>query len=158
MAAITPAHTQTTTLHLLEFYPSHEPREGDPHYVHFHRAHARLKAAGKLVCWICGQDGAAAGGPIELHHDKVEFALANGVDLGRFIETFPEFNLVQGDEDAFLDWIEGEGNLLPLCKLHHTGVQGIHLLPYPAWNIQKYWRADLPLPATVTGGTAGPGD
>lgn len=148
--AATPAHTQSTTLHVAEWYPAHGPRESDPHYHLFHEAHARLLKAGKLVCWVCGKDGAASGKPIELHHAKVEFALANGIDLPRFEAAFPELEpIIHGDEDAFLSWIEGEGNLLCLCKLHHTGVEGIHNLPYPIWECLRYWRADLPLPGVV---------
>jgi len=150
---VTPAHTQQTTLHLLEFYPAHEPRETDPHYHLFNQTRARLEKLGKLVCWVCGKDGAAAGHPIELHHNRVEFALANGVDLTKFEAAYPEFGLVNATEDQFLDWIESEGNMLPLCKLHHTGSQGIHCIPMPIWQALKYWRDDLPTPGELSAGT-----
>lgn len=149
---VTPAHHQSQTLRVLEWYPQHLPRETDPHYHFFHEAQKRLRAAGKLVCWVCGHDEATSGHPIELHHSRVEFALANGVDLDKFIEAYPEFGLVHGDEEAFLAWIESESNLLALCKLHHTGPQGIHCLPYPIWQALKYWRDDLPVPGQSVGG------
>lgn len=154
---VTPAHAQTTTLHLLEFYPSHQSRTTDKHYHYFHEAHERLKKAGKLVCFVCGKDGAAAGQPIELHHSVVEFALANGVDISRFEQLFPEFGITTDEE--FFAFVEGEGNLTPLCKLHHTGIEGIHCLPYPIWESLRYWRTDLPQPGRVevAGGVAGPG-
>jgi hypothetical protein len=143
----TPAHVQLVTIRVNEYYPAHEPRESDPHYAVFHAAREKLRAAGKLVCWVCGQDEAAAGQPIELHHDKVEFALQNGVDIKKFEEEYPDLDIT--DEESFFNFVEGEGNLLPLCKLHHTGVQGIHLLPYPCWRVLKVWRDDLPCPGEV---------
>ncbi|WP_125206434.1 hypothetical protein [Capsulimonas corticalis] len=140
--AVTAAHTQSVTLHILECVPSHEPRETDPHYHVFNAARLRMKKMGLLKCWSCGTTE-----NIELHHDKVEYSLQNGVDLSKFEELYPEFN-IHSDED-FKNWIEGEGNLLPLCKLHHTGILGIHVIPYPQWQILRYYRADLAAPAQV---------
>jgi hypothetical protein len=141
------AHTQEVTLHLLEFFPSHEPRTGDPHYHLFNAARKKLKEAGKLVCWVCGKDEAAAGQPIELHHSRVEYALQNGVDLQRFKDHFPDLDIT--DEESFFAFVEGPENLTPLCKLHHTGQQGIHSLPSPCWNALAYWKSDLPAPGQV---------
>lgn len=140
MADETAAHTQQITIHFEEHYPSHEPRETDPHYKYFHEAHDRLQKLGKLTCWICGTDQ-----QIELHHSTVEFALANGVDVTKFTELYPEFGIK--DDETFLQWVEGEGNLTPLCKLHHTGILGVHVLPYPVWLPQRFWRKDLAVPA-----------
>lgn len=134
-------HTQEQTFHVLEFYPSHEPREGDRHYPLFEACRHKLSETGKLVCWI-GNPHCSGG--IELHHSEVEFALANGVDVGKFEETYPGLNV--HDEEEFLCFVEGEGNLLPLCKYHHTGMAGIHCLPYPMWKIQKVWMEALPEP------------
>lgn len=133
---ITAAHVQNVTLHITECIPAHEPRASDPHYKYFNEARTRLAALGKLQCWVCGTTE-----QIELHHSTVEFAFANGVDLTKFEKLYPEFK-IESDED-FLKWIEGEGNLLPLCKLHHTGIMGIHILDYPVWLIQRFYRADL---------------
>jgi len=143
----TPAHTQETTIHYRQYFPDHEPRTDDPHYHIFNEARKKLKEAGKLICWVCGKDEAAAGQPIELHHDRVEFALQNGVDIGKFIEAFPDLNI--HNEEEFFAFVEGEGNLLPLCKLHHTGIEGIHLLPYPCWRVIKVWKENLPPPGEV---------
>lgn len=138
------AHEQKTTLHVIEFFPAHEPRESDPHYHAFLAVRARLKALGKLRCWVCG-----AMEHVELHHNVVEFALANGVDLAKFADKFPEFKMAWADRESFLAWVESEGNLLPLCKLHHTGAQGIHVLPYPAWRALAIWRDGLEPPGQV---------
>ena len=139
---MTEAHEQRTTLHIVECVPSHEPRETDPHYHVFNETRARLKKLGLLKCWIGNEDCA---GQIELHHDKVEFSLANGVDISKFHEAFPEFT---GKTDLeFFEWIEGEAGLLPLCRLHHIGVLGTHVLPGPLWLPQKFWKMGMVAPA-----------
>lgn len=140
---ITPAHTQTITLHITESYPAHLPREEDPHYVYFHAAHKRLKALGAMKCWICGTTE-----NIELHHSTVEFALANGVDITEFETLYPEFGITT--DEQFLEWVEGEGNLLCLCLAHHRSILGIHSLPYPNWLPQRFWKHELAVPAQVT--------
>lgn len=142
---VTPAHTQEATLHVHEYYPAHEPRESDPHYHLFHEAREKLRQLGKLKCWVCGKDEAAAGQPIELHHSVIEFALANGVDVAKFAHLYPEFNVT--DEATFVAFVESEGNLLPLCLDHHRGCHGIHSMTYSPWVAQAFWRSDLPAPA-----------
>ena len=131
--------TETTEYH----YPAHEPRKGDPHYTAFDEARKRLARLGKLVCWI-GNDDCDVAHPIELHHSLVEFALANIVDEVHFAALYPEFKI--GSDADFLAWIESEGNLLPLCKRHHTGLLGIHTIHYPAWLVQRFMRTGVPKP------------
>ncbi len=136
------AHVQRTTLHIVECVPPHEARAGDPHYASFRRARARLAANGLLRCWIGNADCA---GEIELHHDKVEFSLQSGIDVAKLDQAFG----LHLDDAAFADWVNSEGNLLPLCRLHHIGIQGIHVLPYPVWLPQKFYRDGMAAPAHV---------
>jgi len=138
------AHTQSETLHIVCCVPPHEARADDPHYATFNRTRDRMVKAGLLKCWI---DNADCAGDIELHHDKVEFSLQQGVDLSRFAEAFPEFSGKSDDE--FREWIEGPGNLLALCRIHHIGVLGVHVLPYPVWEPQKFWKAGMAVPARL---------
>lgn len=138
---MTDSHTQIRTIKVMEFYPEHSPRENDPHYHIFNSARARLERLGKLKCWINNKD---CHGGIELHHSLVEFSLTNGVDIHRFEELYPEFNII--DDESFLNFVEGEGNLLPLCMFHHRSSGGIHSLPYPCWIAQRFWKSDLPSP------------
>jgi hypothetical protein len=98
---------------------------------------------GKLVCFI----GVGCQGGIELHHNLIEYALINDVDWQRFSTLYPEYHIQS--QDDLLRWAESEEALLPLCVKHHRGVEGIHLLPYPLWIIQRYLKPDVPLPATV---------
>ncbi|GAC1530318.1 MAG: hypothetical protein NVS2B16_37300 [Chloroflexota bacterium] len=140
---MTSAHSMTENITLLQIFPEHEPRASDPHYAAFNKARARLKKLGALKCWI-GNDDCSTKYPIELHHATVEFALANIVDVPHFQQLYPEFS-VKSDEE-FLTWIEGEGNLLPICKMHHTGVLGIHTIHYPGWLVQRFMKAGVAAP------------
>lgn len=134
------AHEQTTTLHIVELVPSHVPRESDPHYHAFHQARERLKRQGLLKCWIGNADCA---GQIELHHSHIEFCLITGIDVQKVDEAF---GLHLSDEE-FQAWVEGPANLLALCKVHHTGYLGVHVLPGPLWEPQKYMREGISAPA-----------
>lgn len=139
---MTDAHTRTQRITIQYTYPAHEPRASDPHYRVFNAARRRLERLGALTCWIGNQDCSQE--PIELHHSTVEFSLANIVDVQHFEQLYPEFHIVS-DED-FLTWIEGEGNLLPLCPMHHRGVLGIHSISYPGWQVQRFMRAGVTAP------------
>lgn len=141
--ATTPAHNQPDTLHLVLFYPAHEPRKSDPNYRYFREAKTRMKKAGLLKCVV---PGCGFPGPIELHHARVEFALQNGIDL-------QEFNTLYGlhlSDQEFLVYIESEGNLEPLCPTHHRGALGVHSMPEPQWVALRVWQKDLPPPAKKT--------
>lgn len=131
---MTAAHDQTVTLHIVEHYPAHEPRENDPHYAAFHRARERMKRAGLLRCVIAG---CTFPGPIELHHSHVEFALQNGVDIGKLDEAYG----LHLDEASFADWINSPANLEALCPQHHRGALGVHCLPGPVWEPLRVWRS-----------------
>lgn len=140
---MTDAHSVTEHLTLLQLYPEHIERQNDPHYHAFNAARNRLKRLGKLVCWINNAD-CDHEHPVELHHSTVEFALANIVDVAHFRELYPEFHIES--DDAFLEWVESEGNLLPLCKMHHTGILGIHVIHYPGWLVQRFMKAGIQAP------------
>lgn len=140
---MTDAHQSTQHLTLLDSFPAHEPRKTDPHYAAFNACRQRLKKLGKLQCWINNADCDHTR-PIELHHSIVEFSLANIVDSKHFGELYPEFHVA--DDESFLTWIEGEGNLLPLCVVHHRGVLGIHSILYSPWLVQRFMKAGVTEP------------
>ncbi len=140
---ITPAHIEVVHLVFQQWIPSHGTRKDDKHYKIFNAARARLKRAGKLICWRCG---ATEG--IQIHHNLVEWCAANGVDFEKFYHKYPEL-MTECTEEAFLDAIEGEGGTLPLCQPCHTGKsEGIHYVPQPIWNLGTYWKDGLPPPAS----------
>lgn len=126
----TPAHEGEVTIRFIERWPAHEPREKDPHYKLFHRAKERLKRQGLLKCNV---ESDYHYGGIELHHDKVEYAHIGDIDLEKFNHAY---GLHLSDEE-FAEWVEQEGNLEPLCVLHHRGQEGVHSLPTPEWNVLR---------------------
>lgn len=137
----------TTHLTLIETYPIHEPRETDPHYPAFNRVRDAMEKAGTLVCFIGNQD--CGGGPIELHHNIIEFALSTIVDPDHFARLYPQFGI--SGEEALLEWCESDANLLPLCPNHHRGILGIHTIHYPAWIAQRFLLAGAADPEKAGG-------
>ena len=141
---MTDAHVQHLTLHLIESVPAHEPRATDPYYKVFAESKARIRKLGLLVCVI---PGCQYPGPIELHHDKVEFAFQAGVDLDLFNDAY---GLHLTNDDEFRTYIETPGNLEPLCAMHHRTHLGIHAMPGPLWGLIRVWRADIAPPAEAS--------
>lgn len=142
-----PAHDQRETIHLLWSYPEHEPRAHDPHYAAFRAAEARMKAAGLWKCVVCGSTENVQG-----HHSYVEFSLQNGIDVAAF-DALYGLHLTDAE---FAAWVSSEGNCEPLCRTHHTGPEGVHMLPEPAWKVLRCWRNGLKPPAEAVRGDAQP--
>jgi hypothetical protein len=146
-----PAHIQRTTIRIEEMVPYHPTRTDDPYYHIFNQQRNRMKKLGLLICAVCGaKDGEKE---IEVHHTEVEFSMSEGIDVAKFAALHPDLNIT--DDATFQAFVEGEHNLTPLCVEHHTGMHGIHVLPYPFWNLQKYWKTDLGDPAHAIQGDAG---
>ena len=127
---VTKAHEQEVQIRFIERWPAHEPREKDPHYKLFHQAKERLKRQGLLKCQV---ESDYHYGQIELHHDKVEFAHVNDIDLEKFNHAYG----LHLTDEAFQEYVEQEGNLEPLCTLHHRGQEGVHSLPEPEWQVLR---------------------
>lgn len=125
-----PAHDKQVTIRFIERWEDHEPREGDPNYHLFAAAKRRLKRQGLLKCNV---ESDYHWGAIELHHSKVEYAHIHDVDLDKFNHAY---GLSLTDEE-FQTYVEQEGNLEPLCALHHRGQEGVHSLPEPEWNVLR---------------------
>lgn len=136
-----PAHTQRTTIHLLETIQEHAPRDNDPHYHLFMAAKRRIAAAGLMRCAI---PDCTFPGPMELHHSRCEYSEQGGVDLVKFNAYY---GLHLADEEEFKCYIEGEGNLEVLCPTHHRTHLGVHVLPGPFWDVLRVWKSGIPPPA-----------
>jgi len=137
------AHLQHLTLSIIEHIPQHEVRADDPHYRYFNAARRRMERQGLLKCWIGNGDCA---GQIECHHTLAEFCLLNAIDKEKFVAAWPDLFWEFHDavtDDEFQQIVEGEGNLTPLCRIHHTGILGVHVLPAPLWQPQKYLKSGL---------------
>lgn len=139
---ITPAHDQRVTLHIIEHIPSHATRITDPFYHIFNAMKRRAKKLGLLKCWVCG-----ALEDVECHHNIVEFSLAEDYDWSKLAQDHPEFNI--SDDKSFQEMIEGPDNCLFLCRLHHTGIEGIHNIPVPLWSAIKYLKYGVQVPAEL---------
>lgn len=130
---MTKAHQQRVEIRFIENWPDHEPREQDPNYHLFNEAKRRLKRQGLLRCAV---ESDYHWGVIELHHSKVEYAHIGDIDLEKFNHAY---GLHLTDEE-FQQYVEQEGNLEPLCTLHHRGQEGVHSLPEPQWNVLRTSR------------------
>lgn len=139
---MTAAHDQKLTVHILCHIPEHEPRESDPHYAAFRNARTRMAAAGLLVCAV---PSCKYPGPIELHHQLIEFSMQGGVDVAKFDEVYG----LHLDAVSFADFVNSPGNLEPLCAVHHRTHLGIHAIPGPLWDAIRVWKDDLPPAAEV---------
>lgn len=133
--AVTVAHDQAMTLHVLSHIPDHAPRDGDPHYHLFEQAKARLKRQGLWKCMV-GDD--LCGGDPELHHTYIEFSQINEVDAEK-VEHALGLHF-ESDED-FQKWAESPGNLEVLCVQHHRAHYGIHMIPGPLWEAIRFRKA-----------------
>jgi len=131
---VTEAHDQRLTVHIITHVPEHQPREDDPHYHLFTAAKARMKRQG---LWRCAINDDYCGGNVELHHTHIEFSQTQGMDLAKVNEAF---GLHLDNDDDFQEWIEGPGNLEPLCEVHHRTHYGVHMLPGPLWEPLRYRR------------------
>ncbi len=134
--AETPAHDQTEAHRYVVHYPSHLPREEDPHYKAFEAYHRATEKTAK--CWVGNRIGfdSCAGG-IELHHAFVEFSLANGIDLKAIQIDFPDLQ----DNDAVQKWVETDQNFRWLCVFHHRGHAGAHTASHADWTAGLYVKA-----------------
>ena len=128
------------------FYPKHSPRTQSAEYK---RVHHKLVYDMNEPCWICGithQDvlqlplADQRAWEMETHHDELEWAAANGVDLRLITTDFPE---IMEDHDKLRHWLDSEGNMLVLCAMHHRAARtGIHMITYPAWKLQRWQGKD----------------
>jgi hypothetical protein len=145
---VVPAHDQYQTIRLKRHYEEHEARSDDPYKKMFEEVKARLKRQG---LWKCVIGNADCAGEMTLHHDEVEFAYANSVDL-------PDLNLLLGlhlTDEEFQEFIDEPGNLECLCANHHlpSGNVPIHLIPAADWTIVRVHKSTT-APVVVEHGRA----
>lgn len=75
-------------------------------------------------------------GGLELHHDHVEFALQNGIDL-KWLEA--DYKGISNRSQVGA-WVESGANLVFLCEWHHRGHGGIHVASASDYEAEKYVR------------------
>jgi hypothetical protein len=112
-------------------YPPHPPRKSSSTYT---RTHHHLVYVMDAPCWICGIRH-SQGGAMETHHYRFEWASQFGLDLAKVEADFPDLT----DQAKLAEWVDSEGNMLVLCATHHRAqLEGIHMITYPAWLLQRY--------------------
>ena len=136
----TPAneHEQKLTVSIDIFVPDHTDRANTPIFEHSRK---QLIVDNKMACCeVCGSTE-----ELELHHEHVEWCDSDGVDWGKVRADVPSFDWASFDPahpEMFIDSTFNANRVL--CKKHHTGKDhGIHYLPYPIWQMQKYKRVDF---------------
>lgn len=125
--------TQNVTHSYVLRFPAHAPRKDDPHYALFEAYRKAHVATAK--CYVGQRVGFEhCQGGLELHHDHLEFAVLNAVDLKALQVDFPDVT----DEDALQRWAESEPNFRFLCEKHHRGSGGAHVLAHADWEASVY--------------------
>lgn len=132
------AHLQRVTHRYALKYPEHGPRDRDPHKADFDEYKRRRKAAGTWYCDFAHEyrdDSSECdlSGPLECHHSVIEFALANGVDLKRLEKWYPGVST-----EGIGKWIDNAENLCLLCRWHHRGHGGVHVLSASDYEAYKF--------------------
>jgi len=142
------AHTMKDTHTYLVHYPDHYPRATDPHYKDFEAFHHAHRATAR--CWVGLRIGfdecrdaqgvlapVVVGSPqpgLELHHDHIEFAVQNGVDLSALEVDYPGVS----NPDEVGAWVESGANFRWLCAYHHRMGAGAHSVDHSNWEAEQY--------------------
>lgn len=136
---MTELHQEHMTYKVVINIPAHEDRVATPLFIH--TRHELLET--DTTCYICNRTAEEAGHPLEVHHHPIERSLANMVDWELVKRDFPNFDWDQFDPtDPYFFVDDMRYNGVVLCKEHHIGKnQGIHMMPYPFWIIQRYAKA-----------------
>lgn len=141
---MTPAneHEQKLTISVDIFVPDHPDRTTTPI---FQRTRNKLIANNPAARCAVDNGHCDHDHPLELHHAHVEWCDSNGVDWTKVAKDVPGFDWASFDPAHPETFIDSEWNAnVVLCKKHHTGIDhGIHCLPGPTHQMQKYQRADF---------------
>jgi hypothetical protein len=130
------AHTQLVTHHYLVHYPEHEPRTSDPYYYDFEEYRKRTKATAQCAFAVRVGTTDECTGPLQLHHDHLEFAMQNGVDFTWLERDYPGVS----DPNKVGAWIESANNLVWYCEFHHIGAGGVHCASSADFEAEHYVR------------------
>jgi hypothetical protein len=162
-----PGPDRPTSLHetddwTVNYSAPHPPRKSSPVYV---RAHHELVYVQLTPCWICGlipdEKGhfASASMVNETHHNVIEDAAFMGVDIGKVEADEPAWDWTKvdpNDNATFFNAGDAGPAMKVLCSVHHRATRplpdtrgilgvGIHHIPYPIWDLQRYVKPEYPL-------------
>ncbi len=141
---IVKAHNQSVSHKYNIKYPSHGPREKDPHKHDFLEWKKRRKETNTYYCDFAhlhrNDDFSECDDtrPLEAHHDVIEMAMANEVDFTLLEKDYPGISA-----DNIGAWIDSDDNLVLLCAFHHRGHGGIHVASSADYEASEYIRGLL---------------
>ena len=116
-------HGDVRRLTEIAWYEDHEDRTESSE---FRKVKKQLKGS---KCFI---NNGRCEGTVEIHHNIIEYAAANGIDWDKVRKDYPNVSSVD-DLDQ----------MLPLCTKHHRKPGfGIHYVTYPIWILQKYMNEE----------------
>jgi hypothetical protein len=133
------AHAQKVSHGYTVHYPDHAPRTGDPHYGDFEEYKRKRRLDGTWHCDFAQKHRAGNASecdlskPLECHHQHIEFAVQQGVDLSLLEADYPGVSSL-----GVGAWIETAENLELLCVFHHRGHAGAHVASYSDYEALKY--------------------
>lgn len=132
------AHVQKATRRYSIHYKAHDPRSRDPHKADFDEYKRRRKTAGTWFCDFAKQyrddtSECDLAHPLECHHSVIEFAVANSVDLTSLEKYYPGVSAM-----GVGAWIDSPNNLMLLCRWHHRGHGGVHIVSASDWEAYKF--------------------
>jgi len=150
------------------FYSApHPPRKASPVYV---RTHHDLVYVKLVPCWVCAlipdhtghfqeKDPGGVAYVNETHHDHIEDADFMGVDIKKVQADFPDWDWSKvdlSDNATFFNVGDAESQMRVICSVHHRATRplpdhrgilgvGIHHIPYPIWQLQRWQQEPYPL-------------
>jgi hypothetical protein len=178
-ASPSPADDSLSHYHVVErmldeqaYYPPHDKRTESAAYA---KVHHLMTVADDQPCLVCGVKHSTLGDTtqnpfgavqMETHHHSIEWALANGIDPGKFNARMrpglarraagrqlahPEYGefdagyRAEMDATAIHNWVDhAYDNLWVLCDVHHRHkFVGIHGITYPIWGPQDVVNQDM---------------
>jgi hypothetical protein len=95
----------------------------------------------------------------ETHHDHIEDADFMGIDITLVMKDFPDWDWSQvnpKDNRTFFNVGDAEKAMRVICNLHHRATRplpdfrgilgvGIHHIPFPIWQLQRWQSNEFPL-------------
>lgn len=133
-------HEVKETITVDVWYPGHDPRTTSSTFNH--TSH-QLIDVNDTPCWICGSKSDR-----EVHHFYIEWAYANAIDWDKVKAEHPDFDWVNFKDAE--DFVDSVYNMKVLCQTHHRGKNhGIHMIPYPIWQVQKFIKDDFKMYSLV---------
>lgn len=136
MDKITNEHEFKESLVVDIFYPNHHPRKESNLFA---RTKHKMIDVEDTPCFVCGSKELR-----EVHHFHLEWAFSDAVDWDIMKKIHPDFDWTTFKSAE--DFVDSEYNMMILCQNHHRHVNhGIHNLPFPIWEAQRYMKADFKL-------------